>query len=322
MTLALLDGCIKEELAAVEHAFSQELSSDVGCVAGLVKHVSRFRGKMLRPTLVLLSGKACGELGDAHIVLATVVEMVHMATLVHDDVLDDAELRRKGATINHLRGNETAVLLGDYLISHAFHLCSSLESQFASRLIGRTTNQVCEGELLQIHNRHNYGLEEASYLRIITQKTASLCAACCVLGAKYAGADEIRIRQLEMYGLCSGTAFQIQDDVLDITGQTETVGKTLGSDLEKGKMTLPLIHFMRAAPREHRELLRSLLEGRGGDKVERIRNLILPSDSIGYAKDKARQYASRARSAIASLPDSEPKRLLDALADFVVSRPM
>src|SRR6202042_2831389 len=161
----------------------------------LIKHVSRFRGKMLRPMLVLLAGKSCGsrELTDAHVTIATVVEMVHMATLVHDDVLDEAELRRKGATINHLRGNEAAVMLGDYLISHSYHLCSSLDSQYASRLIGRTTNQVCEGELLQIHNRNNLDLDEETYLQIITCKTATLCAACCLLGATFAGANEAAI---------------------------------------------------------------------------------------------------------------------------------
>src|SRR5437763_4878197 len=148
---------------------------------------------MLRPTLLLLWVKSCGARTDAHVTIATVVEMVHMATLVHDDVLDEAELRRKGATINHLRGNEAAVLLGDFLISHSYHLCSSLDSQYASRLIGRTTNQVCEGELLQIDNRNHYDLDEETYLRIITRKTASLCAACCVLGAKFAGASEERV---------------------------------------------------------------------------------------------------------------------------------
>src|SRR5438105_15396499 len=188
--LASLTDCIRPQLAAVDRLFHEELTSKVGCVNNLIRHVSRFRGKMLRPTLVLLSGKACGKLSDADSVLATVVEMVHMATLVHDDVLDEAELRRKGATINHLRGNEAAVLLGDYLISHSFHLCSSLDSQFASRIIGRTTNQVCEGELLQIHHRNNLELDEETYFQMISRKTAVLCATCCALGAKLAGADE------------------------------------------------------------------------------------------------------------------------------------
>jgi len=324
-TVAALAGItdfIAPQLKAVEALFHEELSSDVRCVNSLVKHVSRFRGKMLRPTLVLVSGRACGEVSDAHTVIATVVEMVHMATLVHDDVLDEAELRRKGATINHLRGNEAAVLLGDYLISHSFHLCSSLESQYASRYIGRTTNQVCEGELLQIDNRNNYDLDEQTYLRIITRKTAVLTAACCHLGAKFAGATDAQAAALETYGLSLGVAFQIQDDILDIVGDASTVGKTLGIDVEKGKMTLPMIHFMETAPHEHRTLLRSLLGGNEPDKGEKIRNLILPSGSVQFARDRAKALVEKARAALGVIPDNEAKRALDAMAEFVIARPM
>jgi octaprenyl-diphosphate synthase len=318
--LSRLNDCIGQELAEVDRLFLKELESDLACVNTLVKHVSRFRGKMLRPSLVLLAGKACGELTDAHAVIATVVEMVHMATLVHDDVLDEAELRRKGATINHLRGNEAAVLLGDYLISHSYHLCSSLDSQLASRLIGRTTNQVCEGELLQIDNRNNIDLDEKTYLTIITRKTASLCATCCWLGAKFARATEKQVAQLERYGLSLGIAFQIQDDILDIVGEADVVGKTLGIDVEKGKMTLPVIHFLRTAPREHRTLLRSLLKSKEADKMERIRNLILPSESIEYAQAKARELIERAQSSLSDLPESDARHVLDMMAEFVIAR--
>jgi octaprenyl-diphosphate synthase len=323
--LAQLTDCIATELKAVDVRFHRELSSDLRCVNTLVKHVSRFRGKMLRPCLLLLSGKACsegGQLEDAHVTLATVVEMVHMATLVHDDVLDEAELRRKGATINHLRGNEAAVLLGDYLISHSYHLCSSLDSQEASRLIAHTTNEVCEGELLQIDNRNNVDLDEATYLKIITRKTAVLCAACCRLGASFAGADVARVEALAAYGLSLGIAFQIQDDILDVIGDASTVGKTLGIDLEKGKMTLPMIHFLRTAPQEHRALLRSLLASRDADKVERIRNLILPSRSIQFAQARAAELVAAARQKLVDLPDSEARRALDTIAEFVIARPM
>jgi len=329
-TLASLTDCIAPQLAAVDARFREELNSDIACVNTLVKHVSRFRGKMLRPMLVLLSGRAVAgagggagkELTDAHVTIATVVEMVHMATLVHDDVLDEAELRRKGATINHLRGNEAAVLLGDYLISHSYHLCSSLDSQFASRVIARTTNQVCEGELLQIDNRNNLDLDEETYLKIITLKTAVLCATCCLLGATFAGATEKQTTALETYGRCLGVAFQIQDDILDIVGDSGIVGKTLGIDIEKQKMTLPVIHFLRTAPAEHRKLLRSLIAAREADKVDRIRNLILPSTSIEYARDRARGLVDQARSALTELPDSEARRVLDTMAEFVVTRPM
>ena len=320
--LAGLDECIAPQLAEVEKLFHDELSSDLACVNVLVKHVGRFRGKMLRPTLLLLTGKACGELSGAHVVLATVVEMVHMATLVHDDVLDEAELRRKGATINHLRGNEAAVLLGDYLISHSYHLCSSLASQYASRTIAATTNRVCEGELLQIDNRDNLDLDEETYLQIIERKTAVLCGACCLLGAKFAGADAGVCEQVEKFGLWLGTAFQIQDDLLDILGDAKEVGKTLGIDINKGKMTLPMIHFLRTAPREHRMLLRSLMEGNDSDKVQRIVNLILPSESVGYARRREGEMIERACGAISGLGDSQAKRMLEMMAQFVVNRPV
>ncbi len=318
--LAEMTELIGPQMLEVDHLFHQELQSDLACVNTLIKHVSRFRGKMLRPSLVLLAGRACGELTDAHVVLATVVEMVHMSTLVHDDVLDEAELRRKGATINHLRGNEAAVLLGDYLISHSYHLCSSLDSQFASRLIGRTTNEVCEGELLQIDNRNNFDLTEAVYLDIINRKTAALIAASCELGARFAGATDAQIAQFQTFGRSIGTAFQIQDDILDIIGDARTVGKTLGIDVEKGKMTLPMIHFMKTAPAEHQHLLRSLLERNDADKAERIRNLILPSHSIDFARDRAKAYVDRARGALVDLPDTDARRVMDLMAEFVISR--
>ena len=312
--------CIAPELLAVNKLFHEELETDLPSVNTLVRHVSRFRGKMLRPMLVLLAGKACGKLVDAHTVIATVVEMVHMATLVHDDVLDEAELRRKGATINHLRGNEAAVLLGDYLISHSYHLCSSLNSQFASRTIARTTNQVCEGELLQIDNRNNLDLDEQTYLKIITRKTAVLTAACCSMGATFAEAPADWVTGLETYGMCLGKAFQIQDDILDLVGEVGTVGKTLGIDAEKGKLTMPVIHFLENAPLEHRSLLRSLLSGPVPDKLEKIRNLILPSPSIAYARHQAAELVKRARTAIEMLPPSQAAQALNTMAEFVVAR--
>lgn len=321
-TLASLTDLIAPQLADVDALFQRELRSDLPCVNTLVRHVSRFRGKMLRPTLVLLSGRAAGELRPEHVVIATVVEMVHMATLVHDDVLDEAELRRRGATINHLRGNEAAVLLGDYLISHSYHLCSSLQSQAASRAIARTTNAVCEGELLQIENRNNHDLDEDTYYEIIRRKTAVLCATSCQLGAAFAGASEANARRLETYGMSVGMAFQIQDDILDIVGDARAVGKTLGIDAEKGKLTLPMIHFMRSAPAEHRALLRSLLSSHDADKTEKIRNLILPSESIDYARDEARRLIGQAKDALSALPDSDARRAMSLMADFVLDRPM
>jgi len=309
---------IAPQLQAVDELFEAELRSDLPCVNVLTRHVAKFRGKMLRPTLVLLAGKAAGTLAPAHITIATVVEMVHMATLVHDDVLDEADMRRRGATINHLKGNEAAVMLGDYLISHSYHLCSSLGDQSAARIIARTTNHVCEGELLQLHNRDNLDLDEETYITIVSRKTASLIAASCYLGARFGGADEAAAKALEKFGLSLGIAFQIQDDILDLVGEEREVGKTLGIDVAKRKLTLPIIHFLQHAPHEHQELCRSLL----GEphSLERIRNLITPSESIAYAQAKARRLVERAKQSIANLPESDTKYTLLTMADFVVDR--
>jgi octaprenyl-diphosphate synthase len=311
---------IQPQLLAVGALFAEELHSDLPCVNTLIAHVSKFRGKMLRPMLVLACGRAVGELTPAHVTIATVVEMVHMATLVHDDVLDEADMRRRGATINHLKGNEAAVMLGDYLISHSYHLCSTLDSQFAARVIGRTTNQICEGELLQLQNRDNLELDEETYITIISRKTASLIAASCYLGARFAGADEAVAKRLEKFGLSLGNAFQIQDDILDLIGDQRDVGKTLGIDVQKRKLTLPIIHFLQHAPQEHQDLCRSLLTGNEPQQLERIRNLILPSKSIAYARERAQRLVERAKQSLTDLPETDMKRSLLAMADMVVDR--
>lgn len=311
---------IVEQLTEVDVLFKEELVSDLPCVNDLIDHVGQMRGKMLRPVLVLLSGQATGELTKAHNTVAAVVEMVHMATLVHDDVLDEADLRRRGMTINRLKGNEAAVMLGDYLISHSYHLCSSLNHQHAARVIAKTTNQLCEGELLQLHNRGNLDLDEEAYLTIISRKTASLIAASCYLGAHMAGANETAAKRLEKFGLSLGIAFQIQDDVLDLIGDTRRVGKTLGIDVEKRKLTLPLIHFLKNAPAEHRSLCRSLLAADEPTASDRVKNLLAPSESIRYARDRAARLVDRAKQGLADLPDSEAKTALLAMADFAVDR--
>ena len=328
--LARLLSPVADELAAVADVFDAELTSDLAGVNTLVKHVARFRGKMLRPMLLLLAAKAVAsenaKLGREHVTLAAVVEMVHMSTLVHDDVLDEAELRRKGATLNHLRGNEAAVLLGDYLISHSYHLCSSVtapqprESQWAARMIGRTTNRLCEGELLQIENRNNLDLGEDVYYEIIRRKTGALTAVSSQLGAVFAGADAALSDAMEQYGMLIGVAFQVQDDVLDLVGETARVGKTLGIDVAKQKLTLPLIHFLRTAPHHHRELLRSLLRTNDPDRVDKIRHLVLPSGSVEFAQEQARRLTREAAACLGGLEASEAKDVLAAVCDFVVAR--
>jgi octaprenyl-diphosphate synthase len=331
LTPPLLADLVAPQLRAVDELFARELASDLPNVNDLVTHVGKFRGKMLRPMLVLLSGLATGGsagLSDTHVTLATVVEMVHMATLVHDDILDGAEIRRRGATINHLHGNEAAVLLGDFLISHAYHLCSSLSGRCAagrdggeaSRLISRTTNIVCEGELTQNYHRGNWKLDEKTYCLIIYRKTAALTEACCRLGAMYTSERPAWVEALALYGRQVGMAFQIVDDILDICGQQKTVGKSLGTDIEKGKLTLPLIHFLQHAAAPHRELLIELLESSQDDRIGHVRQLVAPSESIRYAYRQAECLVGEAVAALNILPASAARDALVEAAHFVTAR--
>jgi len=335
-TLAALDpdlaAQLQQELAEVQTRFHTELSSDLACVNQLVEHVERYRGKMLRPTLVLVSGLATSQpeprLGDDHRVIATVAEMVHMATLVHDDVLDEARVRRRGGTINHLQGNEAAVMLGDYLISHAYHLSTSVGSVEPARLIADATNTVCEGELLQLANRGNYRIDRESYFEIIRRKTAALCGVCCRLGALLSGAEDRVADGLAQYGEDLGTAFQIIDDVLDLTGEPDTVGKSVGRDMAKGKVTLPVIHALAGLEGdEHRRLLTTLeaLEVDGSappprEPVETLRRLVTESGALKAAREDAERLVERARHRVTGLNHSAASAMLAAMADAVVQR--
>jgi octaprenyl-diphosphate synthase len=310
---------IAAELAESERVFAAELGSKYPFVQRLVDHCAALRGKRLRPALVLLSARACGGVRPAHPVLAAVVEMIHTATLVHDDILDEADLRRHAATINAAWGNEPAVLLGDYLFTHAFHLAASLDTTLACRWIGRATNLVCEGEMQQVANRGNLDLDEDSYFAIIRGKTAELTAVSCRLGAHYAGADEATVAALESFGRDLGVAFQVADDVLDLWGEERTTGKTLGTDLEKQKLTLPLIRLLSTAPPNVAARLRDLLAEPRPDRRGLLPHLEA-SGALDYAWDRAKEYSRAALEALRILPDSQAKGVLEAMAQYVVRR--
>jgi len=311
---------IRDDLAIVERIFDEEIASDLDFINGLCDTVRSYRGKMLRPAMLLLVGKATGELSNAHRTLAAVVEMVHMATLVHDDVLDEAAERRRRPTIASIAGNTAAVLLGDHLISHAFHLCSGLQSQHASRRIGATTNTVCEGELLQNHHRGDIELSEDTYFEIIRRKTGALTAVSAELGAKFAGAGDAQVRALYAYGMSAGVAFQIIDDVLDIVGDESRVGKTLGLDLSGGNLTLPMIHGLAHADRSTATELQNLLRNADRGGMVRIRTLLESTQSIAYAVDTARRFVGEAIHQLDLVPHSDAKQSLTAMAEFIVAR--
>jgi octaprenyl-diphosphate synthase len=312
-----------EALQEVESIFASQLASDLPAVNELCLHVGRYRGKRLRPMLLLLSGLAAAS-GDPrrgcsgrHRRLAAVVEMIHVATLVHDDVLDEAEVRRGGPSMNRLRGNEAAVMLGDYLISNAFHLCSSLGDPSLNLDLGAITNTVCEGELLQLHHRDDLSIGEEVYLEIVRRKTASLVGACGRLGARLSGAATPVEEALDRYGIAAGIAFQIQDDLLDLQGSDAVVGKSLGRDLEKGKITLPaLLRLAEAAPQERAEILEAFASR---DAVA-LRACLEESGAIARSRQRAAEFVSEARRALREVPSGGARDLLEQLAEAVLSR--
>jgi octaprenyl-diphosphate synthase len=310
---------IAPELDEVEHILSGSLESHRNHVRKLVTHLRNYRGKRLRPILLLLSARASGSVGPAHHVLAAVVEMIHTATLVHDDVLDNARVRRHKATVNAGWGNESSVLLGDFLFTHAFHLASTVDAR-ACRLIGEATNRVCEGELQQISERGNFSLTEEEYLDIIDGKTAELTACCCRLGAIYSGAQQHLVESLARYGRFLGMAFQIADDLLDLIGEECTTGKSLGTDVEQQKMTLPLIRLLRTSDIELHSRLRQILADAGNHKREKLQPYLAESDALTYARERAEEYSVRARRELASLPSSQCRDILEALTEQVIHR--
>ncbi len=336
-----LDGALER----VRERFDAQLASDIPAVAALCAHVERYRGKMLRPTLALLASKAVGtdaerapashdaalegEFANDAITVAAVCEMLHMATLVHDDVLDESATRRRGGTVNRLHGNEAAVILGDYLFSSAFHLCSGLSDQSIALRVGRISMEMCAGELLQLHHRGNWSLDEDTYEAILRGKTGGLIALSARLGAQCAAAqgDEPAVEALERFGMEVGVAFQVQDDLLDLLGDPNRMGKPVGQDLAKGKLTLPVIHHLRTAGAMERggslELLTSCTgQDRGGvtSTLRDLRPRLECTGSIAYAKKWAGQRVENSRKWLARLPESPARKALDAMARAVLVR--
>lgn len=319
-TLGRLFAPIAADLAAVEKRLQAELRHNDPFIDELVQHSFRIGGKRLRPALLLLSAQAVGAMTDAHRTLGAVVEMIHTATLVHDDVLDEAELRRHIDTVNARWDNQTSVLLGDFLFSHAFYLASTLETTFACQAIGRSTNIVCEGELRQTDNSGEFGLTRDSYLSIIDAKTAELTACCCQLGAHYAGGDPETVEQLSIFGRDLGIAFQIIDDLLDLEGEEQETGKSLGTDLLHRKMTLPLILLRDQLSPLDADRLRGLFEEPDQGHASLLLGWLDQSGALREARSMAEDYAERAAARLNSLPESIAKQSLFDLTRFVVHR--
>jgi octaprenyl-diphosphate synthase len=328
-----VQGQVAEALARVAKRFDEQLVSQLPPVAALCEQIERYRGKMLRPTLSIVcglaargAGKARELIGEDSITVAAVVEMIHMATLVHDDVLDEAETRRKGRTINRLYGNEAAVILGDYLISSAYHLCSTLDRQSIAVRVGRVSMDTCAGELLQLHHRDNLSLDEATYFEILRGKTGGLIALACRLGAECVSSDPSLLDRLERFGAGLGVAFQIQDDLLDLTGDATTMGKPIGQDLAKGKLTLPVIHHLRECGAADRGKTLRLLDPASAremdfrDRLSALRDRLHTTGSLQAARDHARELVERAREQLRAIEPSPAREVLDLMAKAVVER--
>lgn len=311
---------IAADLVEVERILHRHLSSARPGVARLLSHLDNYRGKRLRPALLLLTARACGAVTPAHHVLAAVVEMIHTATLVHDDVLDNASVRRHAATINAGWGNQASILLGDYLFTHAFHLCSTLDDPRACRIIGESTNRVCSGELHQISARGNLSLGEEEYLAIIDAKTAELTSCCCRLGALFANVSAETVEQLADYGRYLGVSFQITDDLLDLVGDERRAGKSLGTDLEQQKLTLPLIRLLARAPEAQANRVRQVLRQEENHKRETLAPDLASSGVVEDARATAEDFARRARQCLECLPPSSCRELLEGLTTRVVHR--
>ena len=309
--------CIESELRQVESELQSSLASQHASVDRLLQTVRDMGGKRMRPALLLLCAKAAGEMRDSHITLSVVIEMIHAATLVHDDVLDGADQRRHLPTMNSVYGNEASVLCGDFLFSKAFYLASTLETTHACREIGNTTNIVCEGEMRQIGSCGNLDLTAEEYFEIIEAKTAVLCATAAYLGACFAGADESTCEKLREYGRLIGVAFQVIDDILDLQGSENEVGKSLGTDLEQQKTTLPLIHLYQNAAASRKASIREAFAA--GD-VATLGSAIRESGAIDAARATARELSESAKECLQSLDHSPAKQALVAIADYLITR--
>ena len=308
------------DMAATDALIRRRLASDVVLINQVAEYIVGAGGKRLRPMLLLLASRALGHMDqDAHQLAAT-IEFIHTSTLLHDDVVDESDLRRGRRTANAVWGNAASVLVGDFLYSRSFQLMVELDSMPIQRILADTTNRIAEGEVLQLLHVRNPDTDEAAYLRVIERKTAILFAAATRLGALLAGADDALQQRFHQYGLELGFAFQIADDVLDYASDAATLGKNLGDDLAEGKVTLPLIHALAHADPATAERLRRVIREGDADGLALAQQAITDAGSLVYSRSRALAHAGRAMDALQGLPDSDYLAALRGLADYAVAR--
>ena len=317
--IAELKNLVATDFERVNSQIRSQLQSQVARVENITDYITRAGGKRLRPLLTLLSAKLCGYDGDKHIDLAVAIEFIHTATLLHDDVVDLSELRRGLPTVNHQWNNASSVLVGDFIYSRAFQLLVGINHMPVMALMAETTNQLAEGEVLQLSEAGNINCSEAIYFDIIQRKTAILFAAALKSSALIAQASQITQQTLYDYGIHLGLAYQLTDDVLDYQGDKKNLGKNIGDDLAEGKMTLPLIHLIATHP-EHKSLLLEAIDSKESHFFERIAHLLDSHGSLTYTQEQAKKQSALAQQTLKSLAPTPTRDALNKLAKFAVTR--
>ena len=320
MTIAALQSTVRADLRMVDEVLRDALRSDVALIRQVSEYIIGGGGKRLRPSLLLLAAQACGYEGDRHHTLAAVVEMIHTATLLHDDVVDESSMRRGHATANAMFGNAASVLVGDFLYSRAFQLMVTVDSMRVLQILSDATNIIAEGEVLQLLNSNNPEVDEHAYLDVIQRKTAKLFEAAARLGAVIAGASRATEDALADYGMHLGTAFQLIDDVLDYTGDHAEIGKNLGDDLAEGKPTLPLIRALATGTPAEVELIRDAVRDGGLADFQPVLAALQRTGALDYARHRAETQARLAAESLSALVPSNYRETLLELSVFAVTR--
>jgi octaprenyl-diphosphate synthase len=311
---------VKDELQEFQSRFSEELKSKVALIDIITKYIHKQKGKQIRPALVLLSAKLCGGITDRTYIAANMVELLHTATLIHDDVVDEAKERRGFASINAVWKNKAAVLIGDYLLSKG--LLIALEGKEFNFLhaTSEAVRRMSEGELLQIQKARNFDGTEETYFKVISDKTASLIKTCCRLGAMSTTEDEEKITRLSDFGENLGIAFQLRDDLLDYIGRKKLLGKSPGNDVKEKKFTLPLIISLQNAPKGKSKDIIKLIKDKPGKAFEKVYSFVKEYGGLEYTQDKIKEYSSTALESICVFPENEVKNSLKMLVDFIEKR--
>ncbi len=320
MTLSIIQSCIADDMHMVDGVIRQSLHSEVALVNQVADYIVNSGGKRLRPMLVLLSAGLFGKIQPQHHQLAAVVEFIHTATLLHDDVVDASSKRRGQNTANALFGNAASVLVGDFVYSRAFQMMVSVQNMRVMEVLSSATNVIAEGEVLQLLNVHNADITDDAYLQVIHYKTAKLFEAATRLGAIISNASAHDEASLTVYGMHLGTAFQLIDDMLDLSGNSDAIGKNLGDDLAEGKPTLPLLYAMRNSNAAQSQMIRNAIEQGGLEHLPQVIEAVKNSGALEHVKKLAEAETTICRSAIAHFPESKFKQALIELTNFAVNR--